>query len=345
MRTARTANSRPRRAPCLPLLLAVAALTWRTAGSAAPIAGGVAGIADAQARGRIGRVTVVSFAACSVERSRQLLALQESVRMIGGNVSFIAFTDADLPDAFRARFAWARDKCWYWIWKPWLLLQLAVNRSTALGDVLVWIDSDMRLFGSVIPAGVSDWVHFLADLVPAVARDNYGGVVPFGRCTGHVEWQYTKPDVFAAVGLSGTQRTLAERSQQVYSGMLALQKKAGETEAFLREWLDAADDPVNYGGDKLYPSRTRPRPGYVRHKNDQSIFSLLIKRHSMRRLPAPYYWVGDTGFASCRREWAEAGYCPFAGAQSSRFDKQAWKSAERCVAQAKADGSRLSLQA
>jgi hypothetical protein len=247
----------------------------------------------------------------------------------------------------------------YWTWKPWILWNLTAppNAQVRPGDVVLWVDSDLRLW-------TDQPQHLRTALCNMEHRngDNVGGIFPFVRCRGHPERDYTKPGLFPMIrGGEGEAATAAavgggpltnnatattastsvpyddDRTEQVYAGVLGIHVR-NDTAAFLQEWKDWGRVPFAFGNDRHWPTSStstsssneshteaearqqalQRRPvqpdSYGGHKNDQSVLSLMVKRHGMKTWPTPYLLLGESGIwtpGPCLRRFMDAGYCFF----------------------------------
>jgi hypothetical protein len=148
----------------------------------------------------------------------------------------------------------------YWLWKPW-----AANKAAALltdGDFLVYLDSGCYILKSIEP-----WLRLAATQDPGWVVLEIDEYVP----------RWTKGDLFAALKLDPSAFT---STKQVLGGVWAM-RVSPLTKSILRQWLQLAQNE-DLLTDK--PSKTENPPGFVEHRHDQSIFSLLIRTHNVTTL-------------------------------------------------------------
>ena len=139
-------------------------------------------------------------------------------------------------------------------------------------------------------------------------NDNYAGVFPFRRCYNHEEARFTKPETFVRMGLNATEWG---RGEQLYAGSVGF-LIGRDTLAFLKEWEAWGTVPAMFGDDRHFPSSIPPGGRYRHHKNDQSVFSLMVRSRHMKAWPAPYFWRRDSGInGQCHEAFEDAGYCFF----------------------------------
>ena len=99
--------------------------------------------------------------------------------------------------------------------------------------------------------------------------------------------------------------------EQIYGGSIGFRIVPNQTLSFLKEWEEWGKVPVMYGDDEDFPSNIPPPEDYKGHKNDQSVFSLMVRSRNMKTWPAPYFWMGDSGVDKCLDTFKDAGYCFF----------------------------------
>jgi len=247
------------------------------------------------------RVFVVSFAGWNDQRKAKMQRLRSLP-----HVQTLLYTEDDLPQEYYDTFAWAFEKPEYrgfWTWKPWILRNLTQHYFQT-GDLVLWLDSDELFRRTDTDDSLHPYVQTLLCNMEHRNRDNFGGIYPFERCFGHAEYKYTKPSVLEQFNATA----YAANKEQIYAGMLGFQV-GPDTLSFLQEWQDYGKDPVLFGNDADFPSPTDLPAGYKQHKNDQSIFSLLVRRHNMTTWAPPYFWAGDSGVQQCLPLYQRSGYC------------------------------------
>ena len=150
----------------------------------------------------------------------------------------------------------------YWLWKPYF-----IRKSLDLldeGDFLFYSDSDAVFLSSIQP------------LVQAMEEANQQ-LLPFslGRILPEKTW--TKRDAHILLGCD--EPKYADSPQMV--GGIHLWRKSKFATDFADEWLRYAQDEramtdmPNQMGKPNYPE-------FVHHRHDQSIFSLLVKKHGIK---------------------------------------------------------------
>lgn len=182
----------------------------------------------------------------------------------------------------------------WWRWKPYYLLHEL--RKLKQGDVVVHADYDLVLAKQ--PGAL--W---------CIGQNAPSGVAAFHMpCLTDRAW--TKREVVAALGASDAMLD----TTQIYAGLLIL-RRTPFTERFLEEWLELTlrDDLAT---DTLAPGVVQDTR-FVAHRHDQSLLSLLTKRHRLKTFPLPTaghdvrdVWSWDAGYCERSFEWPLPNYRP-----------------------------------
>jgi len=200
-------------------------------------------------------------------RASQRLNSRNGLAVAGFDKVF-SFGPRDLDPAFRRAnasvLAGRRGNGW-WLWKPYVILKvLDLARD---GDILFYSDSASTFIASLEP---------LFDL----CRNGSQDVIPFD--VNLSEMAYTKRDCFVLMGCDSPE--YAETTQRL-SGHILLRKSEAATD-FIRAWLRHAQDS-RIITDKEGFSGLPNHPGFVAHRHDQSVFSLLTKKHGFEAFRDP----------------------------------------------------------
>ncbi len=217
--------------------------------------------------------------------------LQRSARKFGVSVvhsyNFEKFKRTALYDTHRHILDLPRG-AGYWLWKPYIILETL----TQLGpeDVLLYLDSDLIVVGDLTP---------FCDLCTA---DH-----PIVLVTdhGHRNFEMTRRDCFHYMGCDDARYHNVE---QVLSGY-QLYKKTPRTLRFVEECLEFCSDerilvdgPNHCGLPNL--------EGFIDHRHDQSVLSLLAERDDVKRVRNPSQWGNHLKMEEHRvpGEWLPAPY-------------------------------------
>lgn len=187
-----------------------------------------------------------------------------------GATQIHAFT----PEALR-RFSWNATQAHllrapkgrgYWLWKPFLTFETLLTMRD--GEYLLYCDAGAALISSPSP------------LFELAART--GGLLFFEIGNGYRNAHYVKRDCFILLGCD------CERfweAQQVNGAFFVLQKNA-RTLQLVAEWV-AWSDSLELITDAPNRCGMPDRPGFIAHRYDQAILSLLVAKHGFARYPDP----------------------------------------------------------
>ena len=161
-----------------------------------------------------------------------------------------------------------------WLWKPYVVVK-ALRQAMVEGDVLFYADSGCHFVSSVAP-------------VVKLCLQQEKPILLFTLHDVHKNRMYTKRDCFHYMSMD----------KPPYPDMTAILasffvcQKTSFTLAFFEEWLRFAEDPrilteaPNTCGLPNYP-------GFFEHRFDQSILSLLARKHDIATVPDISQW-GNT---------------------------------------------------
>jgi hypothetical protein len=153
----------------------------------------------------------------------------------------------------------------YWLWKPYFIHRTLAELAD--GDLLFYCDAGAHFVASIQP---------LTELCERVRQD----VIPFELPFRESDW--TKRDAFVLLGCDSPPFT--DTPQRLAS--FSLWKKTTGSMLLARQWLELAQDErvltdlANQCGLPNYP-------GFQGHRHDQSLFSLLTKKHGLQAFRSP----------------------------------------------------------
>ena len=231
------------------------------------------------------RLVLLSYADATFRDAQRRLC--ESARAVGGFDDIRSAGPADLDRAFRKRHRSVLRHFrggGYWVWKPHLILRELVGLRD--GDFLLYCDAGSRLVAPVNP------------LVEAAVQTGQW-LTPFQLNVTSKERHWTKRDAFLLLGCDSLR--YAETPQRM--GGFSLWRRCEESMAFCREWLRWVGHPLALTdlGNRLGEPN---HGGFVEHRHDQSLFSLLTKRHGLAALPhadAPFLDLRDRHESMARK--------------------------------------------
>ena len=147
----------------------------------------------------------------------------------------------------------------YWLWKPYFILKTLKNKLNN-GDYLIYSDAAILYV---------DKAQLIVDFLNERKAEMYLHRLP------HLEKHYTKRDAFILLGADLP--FFSETGQ--FNAAFQVYKKSKFTEIFLEEYLYYAQDKRIITDDE----NTLGKPnyeGFIDHRHDQSILSLLTKKYS-----------------------------------------------------------------
>lgn len=146
----------------------------------------------------------------------------------------------------------------YWIWKPYIIKKQLEKMNE--NDVLVYVDSgcEMNVLG----------VQRLYEYMAKTAETDTGILGFIHRNLYEKEW--TKMDVFAKMDAYEFADTT-----QISANALFIRKCSASVE-IINEWYDTCCD---YSVINDTPSTIPNDPAFQEHRHDQSILSILLKKH------------------------------------------------------------------
>ena len=146
----------------------------------------------------------------------------------------------------------------YWLWKPYFIHR--VMEQLEDGDCLIYADAGLYFQNNV--------QLFFDKLV----KENKTALC---QSTGYYEYQYTKRDTFVYMGMDTPDM---KNSEQIGGTVVVVVNQ--DNRKLVNEWLYYACDPrcitdePNTCGKDNYE-------GFIDHRHDQSIYSLLAKKYGL----------------------------------------------------------------
>ncbi len=211
---------------------------------------------------------LVSFSTLQYRRSQK--QLEESALTFGIDIVH-SFTEKDLKKTTfynenHAIFSQTRG-FGYWLWKPYFILEML--KKLPKGDILMYSDSDVIILNSLIP---------LFDIC------NKQDIVLF-QVHSRLNKIWTKRDTFISMNCDCTKFYEAEQ----VCGSPQLYKVNQYSIEFVESWLKycsdsqvISDDPNILGHENI--------EGFIEHRHDQSILSLLSLKFEIQIHRDPSQW-------------------------------------------------------
>jgi hypothetical protein len=197
--------------------------------------------------------------------------------LIGGFDRAIPFGRNDLDGDFRTRNQATLSQplgAGYWLWKPHIVLT-TLKREMADGDLLFYCDAGAVFIAAAAP-------------VLDLCKDPQPPILLFALENEHTNRKWTKRDCFYYMGLDGPPYADAVHTMATFF----VCRKTPFTLAFFEEWLAFAQDPriltdaANTCGLPNYPQ-------FIAHRRDQSILSLLGRKHAIPTVADISQWGNE----------------------------------------------------
>lgn len=147
----------------------------------------------------------------------------------------------------------------YWLWKPYLIYKTLASLHD--NDYLVYVDSGAA------------YINHVDNLISSL-EESKQSIMLFQ--ISQIEKYYTKRNAFI---LMDCDNEYYYNSHQI-CGTYSIYKKNNESMAFVKKWLDYAQDPDLIMDDPAAHS-TQEFDCFVDHRHDQSILSLLAKKEGI----------------------------------------------------------------
>lgn len=217
-----------------------------------------------------GRLHICSFGDSRYQASRE--RLQEQAEDFDLFETVHLYNEHDLSESFRQDFQ--EQLCadvrgfGYWVWKPRSILDTLEKIDN--GDVLLYMDMGCHLNSRGKDRLLAYWKE---------VKQNESGFLVSQLELLRKECYWTKGDLLDYFGMRGEKEMY---SPQYQAGILFIRKEP-KTVSLIQSWLDIYYEDFHLADDT--PSRTPNEPGFVEHRHDQSILSLLLKRHGTSVIP------------------------------------------------------------
>jgi len=165
----------------------------------------------------------------------------------------------------------------YWLWKPYFIFKTLQNIKE--GDVVFYSDSG---------------AEFVKPMEPLFSLIKEKEVVGFKMSGNHKEGQYTRKAVIEALSVNPNKTANLNQDMASFIGV----KKTSKTEKedhVIGSWLNYCQDPELIM-DK--PATSNEWKGFIDHRHDQSLWSLVSKMFNIHKAPDPSQWGVQTGESS-----------------------------------------------
>ena len=250
-------------------------------------------------------VYLLSFADSRMQRSLDRLARQaKSIKIFNDIYLFI---ENDLPVDFREYF---KDKLipgsrgyGYWSWKPEVML-MALDRIQE-GDCLLYIDAGCHL-NSLGKQRLLEYFKILEQEETGVvafqaiqpSEDNSSLVYDGRKLFDQSNYRWIKGDLFDYFGVKDSPSVVND--QAIGAGVIFI-RKCDRAIRIIREWQQIIWHHFNLVDDT--PSVSANLNGFIEHRHDQAIWTLLCLKHRVKTLSAYEYWYPMKNAKKLKPDW------------------------------------------
>jgi hypothetical protein len=182
------------------------------------------------------------------------------------------FSPADLDADFVQqvyRFVKGSRGGGYWVWKPYII-KLALE-ALQEGDILIYVDA-----GCMINGKARERFQEYISMVSSSETGTLDFELPFP------EYQYTKQEVFSYFNSGNA----VIHSNQLMATILIM-RKCSHSSMLINKWYDTLMDDFSLFTDEIVMPG---REGFIDHRHDQSIFSVIRKTFGATIIPDETYF-------------------------------------------------------
>lgn len=175
----------------------------------------------------------------------------------------------------------------YWVWKPQIIKQIMKNMD--FGDILQYTDAGCHLNKKGV-ARLNEYFE-LTNLSPC-------GILGFeskepidkrlNKDLSLLEKHWTKGDLFDYFEVRDNEAIY--NSEQIGSGIIFI-KKTEQSLNLINDWAKVYSDNFSLADDT--PSKSDNFEGFIEHRHDQSIFSILGRIYNITTLSSFEYYQKD----------------------------------------------------
>lgn len=235
------------------------------------------------------RKTLLSFADSRLHRSAKRLQRQAEALNIFDDI--LLLDETKLPSEFismhRSNLIFGSRGFGYWCWKPQVIYQTL--ETLDIGDMLLYVN-----VGCHLNPGGRDRMH---DYI-MLAHQSSSGLLAFQAVAPSApliydgqplpdlsEFRWAKGDLLDFFHVRDQPSVI--NTQAIGAGVILI-RKCDRSIALIRKWLEVVNTKFSLLDDS--PSASPNMDGFVEHRHDQSIFSILCKTSNVDILSAYEYW-------------------------------------------------------
>jgi hypothetical protein len=237
---------------------------------------------------------------------RRILRQAQSIQAFDG---LIGYTEEDLSNVFRSKYAaYLSHKVrgfGYWCWKP-EIIKMALDKINT-GDALLYVDvgchinpsGKIRLqeYFEILDASSKDLIVFRDSKPNALISPlKYDG----RRLFEQYNYQWTKGDLFDYFGVRQAQEFTHSRA--ISAGIILIKKGQASSE-IINEWSSVYEHSFSLADDS--PSVSQNLEGFIEHRHDQSIFTIICIKYAVDTLSCYEFWYPSAQDCRTVADWNE----------------------------------------
>jgi hypothetical protein len=175
------------------------------------------------------------------------------------------FTQKDLPEDYIKFSALESRGFGYWIWKPYIIGQMMKHYPD--NDIIIYADAGCGIFTNDNAKNIfNKWISDI--MTHNTHRIGF-------QMHGLPEYEWTKRDLFDYMDCFNIDQI---KNSGQYSASIQIYINTKENREFIDEMIRISKiDNYHYMTDDI--SRTPNASGFREHRHDQSIYSLMLKKH------------------------------------------------------------------
>jgi hypothetical protein len=250
-------------------------------------------------------VYLLSFADSRMQRSLDRLARQAKSLNIFNDIYMFIENDlsVDFREHFKEKLILGSRGYGYWSWKPEVML-MALDRIQD-GDCLLYIDAGCHLnnrgkqrlleYFKILEQEEIGIVAFKA-IQPT--EDNSSLVYDGRKLFDQPNYRWIKGDLFDYFGMKDNPSVVND--QAIGAGVIFV-RKCDRAIRIIREWQQIIWNHFNLLDDT--PSVSANLAGFIEHRHDQAIWTLLCLKHHIKTLSAYEYWYPMKNAKKFKPDW------------------------------------------
>jgi hypothetical protein len=222
---------------------------------------------------------------------RSLKRLSKQAQALNYYDKIYTYSELDLSDEFREKYGCrlvdGSRGYGYWCWKSQIICQVLEGLSE--GDVVQYTDAGCHLNAKGIER-LDDYFSLaeksLTGILAFQLKDpDYMLPKPVNGALDLREFKWVKGDLLDYFEVRN--RLDITQTQTIGAGVIFI-RKCAQSVALIKQWRSVVEANFSYIDDS--PSVSPNLPGFIEHRHDQAIFSLLCKLNGVDTVSAYEYW-------------------------------------------------------